>query len=59
MMLLSYLNMIKPYFNMELGKDLLLRDTITHGKGINILNKNETIIQLLHELACLTYVSIA
>lgn len=26
---LSYLNFLKPYFNQELARDLLLRDTIS------------------------------
>ena len=51
--------MIKPYFNKELAKDLLLRDSITHGKGIKILNKNETILKLINELISLTYVCVA
>jgi hypothetical protein len=30
---LSYLALLKPFFNYELARDLLLRDTLTHRKG--------------------------
>ena len=54
-----YLNIIKPYFNKELVKDLLMRDTIVQGKVSKILNKNENIIKLLNELISLQYVCVA
>jgi ABC-type sulfate transport system substrate-binding protein len=35
---LSYLSMLKPYFDHELARDLLLRDTVAHGKGRGTIN---------------------
>lgn len=50
----GYLNIIKPYFNNELARDLLLRDTIATNKEINIVTK-----KLLEDLICTLYVCVA
>ena len=35
---LGYLSMLKPYFDHELARDLLLRDTVAHGKERSTIN---------------------
>ena len=35
---LSYLSMLKPYFDHELARDLLLRDTVAHRKERDTIN---------------------
>lgn len=50
----GYLNIIKPYFDTQLARDLLFRDSITMGSEINSITK-----KLLEELICTLYVCVA
>ena len=50
----GYLNMIKPYFETGLARDLLMRDSISMGSEINLVTK-----KLLEDLLCTLYVCVA
>ncbi len=46
---LGYLNFLKPYFNPELARDLLRRDTLAkRGAVERAIETQETILLLLH-----------
>lgn len=50
----GYLNIVKPYFETSLARDLLTRDSIAMGVEVNIVTK-----KLLEELICTLYVCVA
>ena len=50
----GYLNIIKPYFDNKLAKDLLLRDSIAMGTEIDLVVK-----KLLEDLICTLYACVA
>lgn len=61
---LGYLNLLKPHFNHELARDLLLRDTITRGmaqpaEGDRLQEMQEAVLLLLNELLLLHCICIA
>jgi hypothetical protein len=50
----GYLNIIKPSFNPQYARDVLMRDSIAPGTEINIVTK-----KLMEDLLCTMYVCVA
>lgn len=48
------MNIIKPYFDNKIAKDLLFRDSIAIGTEINLVEK-----KLLEDLICTLYACVA
>ena len=56
---LSYLNFLKPQFNQELGRDLLMRDTIKKSAEKSSSQQQEAVLLLLRELFLLNCICVA
>jgi hypothetical protein len=56
---LGYLNMLKPHFAFELGRDLLMRDTYARQASESKRETQEAVLLLLNELLLLSCICIA
>lgn len=57
---LGYLNLLKPFFAVELARDLLLRNSVAHGKAAaSDGSASEAVLLLLRELLLLNCVCAA